>query len=374
MRKQIVTLCSITLLAGCLGTDPEPQQDAGASSSFLSPEESSSEYFSSDIEEQPESSSERESSSSISSQNNSSSAVKTPPESSSALESSSELSSGSSSDTIISESSSSTLSSSSEIETPTTFELNIMSFNVRTGDANDGYPNDWNSRKGRCQKVIELHKPDIIGLQEPSDYQVDDLIALTGYKLASAKGTGILYNNAVVSVIETGEFHYTNTPDDANNQTLVWGQQWFRTCVWALFEHTETQQQVYVYNNHWSYVGSSWMNSATLLDSRIAQRSNQDVPFIVTGDLNVDEYDASIKYLTQQGDVQMTDTFRDIWPNRNDVKGFHGFGGGFEGAKIDFVLVGGGEYTTLDADIYHDQIDGGWPTDHFPIWGKVRFK
>ncbi|MGL1933492.1 MAG: endonuclease/exonuclease/phosphatase family protein [Fibrobacterales bacterium] len=366
MKKQMTALLSVVFIAGCLGTDPVKPNNTDISSDESTAESSS------ETEQESAYSSEPESiSSSLSS------ATTELPESSSDVESSSESSSSSiimESSSAEPNSSSSEPSSSSEDLTPPPFELTIMSFNVRTGDANDGYPNDWNSRKGRCQKVITLYTPDIIGLQEPSGYQVDDLIALTGYKLASAKGTGIIYNDAVVSVIETGEFHYTNTPDDPNNQALVWGQHWFRTCVWALFEHNETQRQVYVYNNHWSYVGSSWMNSATLLDARIAQRTQQDVPFIVTGDLNVDEYDASIKYLTQQGDVTMTDTFRDIWPNRNDVKGFHGFGGGFEGAKIDFVLVGGGEYVTLEADIYHEQIDGGWPTDHYPIWGKVQFK
>lgn len=247
-----------------------------------------------------------------------------------------------------------------------------MSFNVRTIDAQYSDPELWDSRKHKCAKIVNDHSPDVVGLQEPGGSQAQDMMALTGMSLTSVEGTGIIYNSATTDVVETGEFYYTDTPD-VNDGRKVWGQDWFRTCVWALFRHIESDRTFYVYNNHWSYNGSAWMNSSTLLDSRIGARS-EDAPFFVIGDLNVDEGDASIDYLKNNGDVEMVDTFREIWPDRNDVNGHHGWSGHEEGSKIDFVLVGGGTFTTLEADIVHDKVDGMWPTDHFPIWGSVEFK
>src|SRR5688500_16821533 len=55
-------------------------------------------------------------------------------------------------------------------------DLRVMSFNIRTGSANDGN-NSWNhpttgvDRKDLVVQTIEKYNPDILGLQEDLDYQ-----------------------------------------------------------------------------------------------------------------------------------------------------------------------------------------------------------
>ena len=50
-------------------------------------------------------------------------------------------------------------------------EVNIMTFNIRMGTANDG-SDKWSLRKELVFEVIRNHDPDVIGLQEAFKFQI----------------------------------------------------------------------------------------------------------------------------------------------------------------------------------------------------------
>ena len=53
-------------------------------------------------------------------------------------------------------------------------KLNIMTFNIRYGTANDG-ENSWANRKNILFDCLKKYKPDILGTQEGLDFQHDEI-------------------------------------------------------------------------------------------------------------------------------------------------------------------------------------------------------
>ena len=50
--------------------------------------------------------------------------------------------------------------------------LKVMSYNIRLGSANDG-TNSWHMRYAATAEMIEDQKPDVFGVQEALDYQIN---------------------------------------------------------------------------------------------------------------------------------------------------------------------------------------------------------
>ena len=246
--------------------------------------------------------------------------------------------------------------------------INVMSFNIRVPV--DPEPNDWNNRRQRVSEVIRRYQADIVGLQESDPGPTFDLLAETGLALATGTNTGILYAPERLRPLETGVFFYSDTPD-IDDGRLDWGQEYARRCVWVLFEDLQSGRWFYVYNNHWSYVASAWQKSAALLAERVAARRHPDVPFLLLGDFNVPEGDASLNELIYGPIIRVEDTFRRRWPQRGQDGTYHGFQGRRDSGKIDFIFAQSQRFLFFDAGIIHDEFGGLYPSDHFPIFARI---
>jgi endonuclease/exonuclease/phosphatase family metal-dependent hydrolase len=104
---------------------------------------------------------------------------------------------------------------------------------------------------------------------------------------------------------------------------------------------------------------------------------------VVTGDFNAGENNPVITYLKGQiavegpnghkvkTSVPMIDTFRVLHPDATDVGTFNAFKGDRSGNKIDFVFVPPGT-KVLEAQILYDNVDGRYPSDHYPVDARFR--
>jgi endonuclease/exonuclease/phosphatase family metal-dependent hydrolase len=269
-------------------------------------------------------------------------------------------------------------------------ELRIMTFNIRYGSANDG-ENSWNKRKEMVCDVIRNHPSDVVGLQEALRFQMDSIReALPVYgEIGVAREDGnnegeyssVLYRTDRFGVGESGTFWFSDTPEVTGSNT--WGNACVRICSWARLIETRTGKAFYIFNLHLDHVSQpSREKSAVLLAERIRNRRYKE-PFVVTGDFNAGEDNPVIKYL--KGDiavegpdgskaktpVQMVDTFRVLHPDAKDVKTAHAFKGTRQGNKIDYVFVPSGA-KVLEAQILYDNIDGRYPSDHYPVDARFR--
>ena len=264
-------------------------------------------------------------------------------------------------------------------------KLQVMSFNIRYGSANDGI-NHWKNRKEMVCDVIRKHPSDVVGLQEALRFQIDVIReALPVYgEIGVAREDGnnegeyssVLYRTERFGVGESGTFWLSDTPEVAGSNT--WGNACVRICSWARLIETKTGRGFYVFNLHLDHISqSSREKSAVLLSERIKNRRYKE-PFVVTGDFNAGEDNPVIAYLKgeiavegpdgskMKTPVPMIDTFRVLHPDEEDVGTFNGFKGNRQGDKIDYVFVPPGT-KVLDAEILYDDVDGRYPSDHYPV-------
>jgi len=265
-----------------------------------------------------------------------------------------------------------------------------MSFNIRYGSANDG-ENHWKNRREMVFDVFHNHYPDIVGLQEALDFQIAEIRkALAKYgQIGVAREDGktegeysaILYRLDRFDVDESGTFWLSDTPEVPGSNH--WGNACVRICTWARFVEKKSGKAFYLYNTHLDHVSQpSREKSAVLLAQRIHNRKHLD-PFVVTGDFNAGEDNPVILYMKGESSlgkeyedkctnpVPMVDTFRVLHPDIKDVRTGHGFRGSRQGNKIDYVFAPP-DIKVLEAQILHDNIDGRYPSDHFPVTARLH--
>src|SRR5688572_4718728 len=227
--------------------------------------------------------------------------------------------------------------------------MTVMTFNIRYGTAKDG-ENEWSSRREMLFDVIRSGNPDLLGLQEALDFQIDEIMAaVPGYAVVGVgrddggeKGeySAILFRRDRFHVAEAGTFWFSDTPSVVASKS--WGNQITRICTWARFIDRDGRG-LYHFNLHLDHQSQpSRERSAVLLRGRIDTRTVPD-PVIVTGDFNVGETNPALATLTApvgNATPAFLDTFRVLHADVKDAGTFSGFKFGTGGPdKIDYVLV-----------------------------------
>ncbi|HPC94248.1 MAG TPA: endonuclease/exonuclease/phosphatase family protein [Sedimentisphaerales bacterium] len=262
-------------------------------------------------------------------------------------------------------------------------ELHVMSFNIRYGTADDG-PDRWENRRQQVCELIDRNKCDVIGLQEALRFQIDAIREAlpvyaeigVGRDDGRTKGeySAILYRTDRLLVAEAGTFWLSDTPEVPGSMT--WGNKITRICTWGRFIHKPSRKAFYHFNTHFDHQSQpSREKSAVRLAQRIRDRRHPD-PVIVTGDFNAGESNPAVRYL--KGDLDLdgktpipfVDSFRRLHPEATEVGTFHAFKGTRSADKIDYIFVQP-DAEVLEARILYDNVDGRYPSDHFPITARL---
>jgi endonuclease/exonuclease/phosphatase family metal-dependent hydrolase len=265
-------------------------------------------------------------------------------------------------------------------------ELLVMTFNIRYGTADDG-EDRWENRKEQVCKLIERNKCDVIGLQEALRFQIDAIREAlpeygeigVGRDDGKAKGeySGILYRRDRIEVTDSGTFWLSDTPETIGSTS--WGNTITRICTWGRFIHKPSGKAFYHFNTHFDHQSQpSREKSAVLVAQRIAKRKHPD-PVILTGDFNAGESNPAIRYLKGDLDlagktpIPLVDTFRLLHPEATEVGTFHSFTGDRSRDKIDYIFVQPGA-EVLEAAILHDNENGRYPSDHYPVTATLLLR
>lgn len=251
--------------------------------------------------------------------------------------------------------------------------LKVMSYNIRYGTANDG-DDRWEVRRPRTLSLIRKESPDLMGLQEALDFQIEEIrsslpnMAAVGVGRDDAKSAGefspILYNTQRLQLLRSDTFWFSDTP--AVPASKHWGNNITRVCTWAFFRDLKTGKYVWHYNLHIDHQSQpSRIKSAELLAKRIAERGTDD-PVLVSGDFNVGEDNPVVSTMRENG---YRDSFRMLHSEEKEVGTFNGFKDlGVD--KIDYIWVSAGVQVER-AEIVRLKIDGRWPSDHCPVTAWV---
>jgi endonuclease/exonuclease/phosphatase family metal-dependent hydrolase len=258
-------------------------------------------------------------------------------------------------------------------------DLKVMSFNIRTGNADQGTVNAWDNRKDIVAQTIRDFGPDLFGLQEALRYQWQYLEdQFPGFqevgKSVNDDGTSeyvaLFYRKSRFTEINKGNFWLepNNTPG-----VLAWDAKFPRMVTWVILQDNKNPALSFLYmNTHWDNVGvTARLESANMMRAKIQQIA-PNLPVIISGDFNADQGGAAYRRMTGLDNADpypdYGDTYREIHPEDSATVGTSlGFDGvGNNDGRIDWILHDDG-FLTLDATIDRVNYDGRYPSDHFPI-------
>ncbi|KMQ51819.1 Exodeoxyribonuclease III [Chitinispirillum alkaliphilum] len=263
-------------------------------------------------------------------------------------------------------------------------KLKIMSFNVRYGTAKDG-KNSWSHRRDLVFDLLKNSSCDIFGLQEALHFQIEEIMEQLNHFGYIGKGRDdgkksgehnvIFYNPRKYKILKSGTFWFSDTPSVAGSKH--WGNKLPRICTWAHFWDRETSRDFYVYNVHLDHRnGSCRKKSIELLCKKASQHEHKNTPYIVMGDFNVGEKNEIIHFLKGKNKINnsenpliLEDTFRKLHPNATGGT-FHMFWGNKRGPKLDYIFATQ-KCSVLESNIIRTNVNGKFPSDHFPIYSHL---
>jgi endonuclease/exonuclease/phosphatase family metal-dependent hydrolase len=254
----------------------------------------------------------------------------------------------------------------------------VMTYNIRVDTILDGF-HRWGRRKGMVVDTLADHAPDVIGLQEVLDRQLEDIQeALPQYDAYAVGRTDgedkgescpILFRRDRFGFLDSGTFWFSDTPEEPGSKD--WGNVWPRICSWVHIFELETGFSFYVYNVHLScFSQNSRRKSVELLAQRIADRKVPD-PFVVTGDFNMEIDNPAMRFLQQADYTTPYPKMVDAWHSVNLVSSRRGTSPG-SGRQIDHIPISEGG-RALSAQIDSREVDGRYPSDHFPVVAEIAF-
>lgn len=260
--------------------------------------------------------------------------------------------------------------------------VRVMSFNIRNGRLDDG-PLAWEARRTEVAGVIRAFAPDVCGLQEVIGTQVSDLQAdLPDYAWlldddAHAREDGercpLLYRKDRFFVTRTGFFWLSPEPERAH--LPGWDAALPRMASWARLRfRSNPLAEFVVVNTHFDHVGKrAREESAKLI--RLMTDGLAGEPIIVIGDFNAAPGSPPHVALTHDADnlAELRDTWRWLSLPEEAAGTFHGWKGGTDGRRIDWVLCNR-RFRILEAGIDRTHNGARYPSDHYPVTAILELK
>ena len=169
----------------------------------------------------------------------------------------------------------------------------IMTFNIRLLTSVDSN-NVWANRKDAVCNYLKKVKPDVFGLQEATNPQMQDITK--GLPTYAFVGVGrddgiqggeyspVFYLKDKYKLIKSGWFWLSETPDVPS---LGWDAACRRICSWAILQDIKTGNSFVYANTHLDHKGPKARNNGAMLIKERLNRIANNLPMLITGDFNV---------------------------------------------------------------------------------------
>lgn len=269
--------------------------------------------------------------------------------------------------------------------------LRVMSFNVRYGTAKDG-PDRWELRRDLLFHTIRKFDPDLLGVQEALDFQCEEISAALGDNFTfhgvgrddgKKKGefTGIYYKRDRFERLDAGHFWLSNTPDIPGSKD--WDAALTRMASWVKLrdrkaDADEAAPTLLFLNTHWDHVGKKARFESAKVIRRKMRELHPEGSTVIVGDFNAreddEEYAELLGAAADDDGPKYIDAYRQVHPKRQpDEATFHGFKGGKDGSRIDWIFQSE-DLTATEAHIDRAHEDGRLPSDHYPVTAVLERK
>lgn len=255
------------------------------------------------------------------------------------------------------------------------YDLKVMSYNIRMGTAKDG-TNSWNMRYAATAMMLEDQQPDVFGVQEAFDFQIEFITEncrnykCVGVGRENGKSEGehmsIFWNKETVSMLKWGTFWLSETPDKPSKG---WDAHCKRTATWALMKDKKTGKKFYFVNTHLDHRGAeAQKNGLALIVSRIDEINPDGYPMVLTGDFNIKPDNPALVDL----DKMMSST-RKIAAKTDNHRTFNGWGKAADDRVIDYIYVSGFSKCTEYQTVTRKYDNKKYISDHYPIISTLVF-
>lgn len=256
--------------------------------------------------------------------------------------------------------------------------IEVMTFNIRYNNPDDG-SFSWDSRKEMVFWLIEKYNPDILGVQEALQGQMDELdLALSGYRWSGAgrddgncKGeyVPVFYKKERFMLAEEGRFWLSEDPGVPGSKG--WDAACTRMVTWIKLQEISTGYDYFVFNTHFDHVGEeARLESARLLSDSI-RRIASLAPVIITGDLNCGPDSDPLNILSE-----LFSDSRLLAIKKDSVSAttFVGFPADLTRSDIiDHIFISP-HFGVDEYEIISDNAGGFFPSDHLPVRASLSLK
>ena len=257
-------------------------------------------------------------------------------------------------------------------------DLHVMTFNVRRRLAFPTWPlaDRWSVRRPRVEALLSRERPTILGAQEVMpDQAIVMRDALGGsYRFVGhgrrtgprGEGCPVFYDDDRLELLEWRQTALSDRPDQPGSTS--WGNVIPRVAVQARFRDRVTSREVVVINTHLDVFSARSRHRAAEELRRTVIGQSQ--PVVLLGDLNAGP--TSLPW----GALRAGDALSDAWTTADErLSPEWGTYGGYRpprpGRRIDAILVSP-RVQVRRAVINTHRVDGGWPSDHFPVQAVMR--
>lgn len=233
--------------------------------------------------------------------------------------------------------------------------IDSMTFNLKVGSMGT-------ERNARVIRMIKDYLPDLIGVQEASSAWMTLLLEeLGGYYTIIGDGrepndqgerTAILLAKSRFAVEESGTRWLTDTPTTASKMQ---GAEYYRIYTYAVLQDLVTGERFLHINTHLDTASDSVRSAEVNLLFEFL-RGYQELPVLLTGDMNATVSSSPIKMLVRGG-LTSTDTMCD---GRNAAP------------TIDWLFVTADCVRVTYYRICNERVNGDYPSDHYPVLSRLE--
>ena len=250
----------------------------------------------------------------------------------------------------------------------------IMTLNIRYDNPDDG-PDRWDNRRQDMISFVESQNPNIFGIQEGLQHQVEFLDnQLKDYSyfgvgrddgFTKGEYCAVFYHHDKFKILKSGTFWLSETPDKVS---VGWDASMERICTYGLFQDIQTKQEFWVLNTHFDHRGpQARQKSAELAIEKIKELVPEKQTVVLMGDFNATPKQPPIKIVRAfMDDAQLLAGTKISGPEGTS----NGFKGVTQNRRIDYIF-------TINAKIkYYKHIDARTSknrnlSDHLPVLTEI---
>lgn len=264
----------------------------------------------------------------------------------------------------------------SDGESMDSFKVRIGSYNIRlAGEDKDHETRKWSVRQGFLWSSMDVCDFDVVGLQEVSSEQQEDLEAKwsSAYGLyffspysqngKGDKAQGLMYRSNVFTLSETHFFWLGPDPDKISTSDVGTNGKFNRGGFCGILTHKATGLKLFFMNTHGALSEDAKTEYARVFEL-IEKRYNTDgLPSFLVGDMNAVSSHEMMKTILGY----WNDAYVDAEQRKGVANTFNSYTNPNGVRRIDYVLyrnVSEPSFYCCDNALYNGQ----YASDHFPVY------